>query len=81
MSMVLSAEDIENAIKEKLNNVKSVIATDLKGGNHWQVDIEAGDFNGLSRIKQHQLVHKALAEQLADETIHALVINAKSTNS
>jgi len=79
MSMVLRAEDIEDTLRSHLNDVRSVAATDLKGGNHWQVDIVASDFNGLSRIKQQQLVYAALADYLADETIHALVIKAKGT--
>ncbi len=80
MSMVFGAEDIEAALRSHLTGVVSVTATDLKGGNHWQVDIVASDFNGLSRIKQQQLVYAALAEYLADETIHALVIKAKGTD-
>lgn len=79
MAMVLTGEDIENQLRERIAEVDSVQAIDLKGGNHWQVDIISASFNGLSRIKKQQLVYKALAEQLADETIHALVINAKGT--
>ncbi len=80
MSMVLTAEDIENTLRERIKDVRSAVAIDLKGGNHWQVEIEASDFNGLNRVKQQQLVSAALAEYLADETIHALVIKAKGTN-
>ncbi len=80
MNMILRAEDIEATLSSRLTGVISVTATDLKGGNHWQVDVAASDFNGLSRIKQQQLVYAALAEYLADETIHALVIKAKGTD-
>ncbi len=76
--MLLTANDIEQILREKLQ-VKSVEAIDLKGGNHWQVNIIASDFNNLNRIKREQLVQKALADLLRDETIHALVIKAKGT--
>ncbi len=77
--MLLTHTDIEQLLKEKLD-VKSVEAIDLKGGNHWQVNVTATEFNGLSRVKREQLVQKVLKDLLADETIHALVVKAKSTD-
>jgi stress-induced morphogen len=77
--MILKAQDIENILKEKFE-VQEVEAIDLKGGNHWQVNIRASNFNGLARVRREQLVQKALADLLADETIHALVVKAKATD-
>ena len=77
--MLLRDNDIANMLKEKLD-VQAVEVIDLKGGNHWQVNIVASDFNELNRVKREQLVQKVLAGPLADETIHALVIKAKGTN-
>lgn len=76
---MLRDNDIAEMLKEKLD-VKEVEVIDLKGGNHWQVNIIASDFDGLNRVKREQLVQKVLADPLADETIHALVIKAKGTN-
>jgi len=76
--MQLRDNDIAQMLKEKLD-VKEVEVIDLKGGNHWQVNITASDFDGLNRVKREQLVQKVLADPLADETIHALVIKAKGT--
>ena len=77
--MLLRDNDIADMLKEKLD-VKSVEVIDLKGGNHWQVNITASDFDGLNRVKREQLVQKVLAGPLADETIHALVIKASGVN-
>ncbi|MCE2929620.1 MAG: BolA/IbaG family iron-sulfur metabolism protein [Candidatus Caenarcaniphilales bacterium] len=77
--MALRAHDIEDLLKRQLTDVKEVEAIDLKGGNHWQVNITAGDFDGLNRVKREQLVQKVLKDLLADETIHALVVKAKNT--
>lgn len=77
--MLLKDNDIAEMLKEKLD-VKEVEVIDLKGGNHWQVNIIASDFDGLNRVKREQLVQKVLADPLADETIHALVIKAKGVN-
>jgi stress-induced morphogen len=77
--MLLRDNDIAGMLKEKLD-VKEIEVIDLKGGNHWQVNITASDFDNLSRVKREQLVQRILAGPLADETIHALVIRAKATN-
>lgn len=76
--MLLTGKDIEDLLKSKLD-VKQVEAIDLKGGNHWQVNVTASEFNGLSRVKREQLVQKVLKDMLADETIHALVVKASGT--
>jgi acid stress-induced BolA-like protein IbaG/YrbA len=76
--MQLRDNDIAQMLKEKLD-VKEVEVIDLKGGNHWQVNITASNFDGLNRVKREQLVQKVLADPLADETIHALVIKARGT--
>ncbi len=77
--MLLTNRDIEQLLKENLD-VQSVEAIDLKGGNHWQVNVIATEFNGLSRVKREQLVQRVLKDLLADETIHALVVKASGTN-
>jgi acid stress-induced BolA-like protein IbaG/YrbA len=76
--MQLRDNDIAQMLKEKLD-VKEIEVIDLKGGNHWQVNITASNFDGLNRVKREQLVQKVLADPLADETIHALVIKARGT--
>ena len=50
----------------------------LKGNDHLQVTVISSSFNGLSLVKQHQLVYSALKE-LASEAIHALALKLKST--
>ena len=45
---------------------------DLTGrGDHLQGKVVSSAFEGLSRIKQHQLVYGALRSELASEAIHA----------
>nr|AUG32687.1 BolA-like protein [Paulinella longichromatophora] len=49
---------------------------DLTGnGDHISVKVISSAFIGLSRVKQHQLVYRALEKELADEAVHALVLN------
>lgn len=49
------------------------------GGDHFQVTVVSGVFDGLTLVEQHRLVNAALAERLADGTIHELRITTKGT--
>jgi stress-induced morphogen len=49
------------------------------GGDHFQVSVVSGDFDGLSLIDQHRRVNDALAAPLADGSIHELRIRTKGT--
>jgi stress-induced morphogen len=43
-------------------------------GDHFQVTVASDRFRGLSLVEQHKLVYEALADRLADGTIHELRI-------
>jgi stress-induced morphogen len=47
------------------------------GGDHFQVVVTASSLTGLSLVEQHRRVYQALAEPLADGTIHELRIKTK----
>ena len=47
------------------------------GGDHFQVVVSAPSLQGLSLVEQHRRVYQALAEPLADGTIHELRIRTK----
>jgi stress-induced morphogen len=47
------------------------------GGDHFQVTVSSGRFDGLSLVEQHRLVYAALEAPLADGTIHELRIKTK----
>ena len=49
------------------------------GGDHFHVSVASAAFDGLSLVEQHRLVNRALAEPLADGTIHELRITTKGT--
>ena len=49
------------------------------GGDHFQVTIASGRFDGLSLLEQHRLVNEALADPLGDGTIHELRIRTKGS--
>lgn len=49
------------------------------GGDHFQVAVTSPRFDGLTLVEAHRLVYDALAEPLANGTIHELRIRTKGT--
>ena len=47
------------------------------GGDHFHVTVVSPRFAGLSLVDQHRLVYDALAEPLADGTIHEIRITTR----
>ena len=76
---MITKNEVINLIKKKLNNSK-ILVENLKGNDHLQVTVMSSEFNGLSLVKQHQLVYSALKEELASEAIHALALKTEPTN-
>lgn len=66
---MISPEQVESMIQEKLINAEVKVVGD---GQHFEAIIISPDFEGKTRVKQHQIVYGALQAELAAETIHAL---------
>ena len=69
--MAMRAEDIEALIVEALPDARVEIR-DLAGdGDHYAAKVVSAEFAGMSRVRQHQLVYKALGGRMGGE-LHAL---------
>ena len=69
--------EVINLIKQKIID-SEVLVENLRGDDHLQVTVISSEFNGLSLVKQHQLVYSALKEELASEAIHALALKTET---
>ena len=76
---MITKTEVFNLIKNKIPSAQISIEN-LKGNDHLQVTVIASEFNGLSLVKQHQLVYSALKEELASEAIHALALKTETPN-
>ena len=76
---MVTKQEVINLIIKKLPG-SQVLVENLKGNDHLQVTVIASEFNGLSLVKQHQLVYSALKEHLASEAIHALALKTGTPN-
>ena len=74
---MITKSKVIGLITKKLPD-SEVIVENLKGNDHLQVTVISSMFNGLSLVKQHQLVYSALKEELASEAIHALALKTET---
>ena len=72
-------KEVIDLISKKLPSSK-ILVENIKGNDHLQVTVIASEFNGLSLVKQHQLVYSALKQELASEAIHALALKTTTPN-
>ncbi|MCF6195751.1 MAG: BolA family transcriptional regulator [Emcibacter sp.] len=71
--MAMEAVEIEAMIRESIPDAKVTIE-DLRGdGDHYAALVVSQKFTGLSRVKQHQMVYKALKGKMGDD-LHALAL-------
>ena len=71
--MPMDASEIEAMIKEAMPDAEVQI-TDLRGdGDHYAAYIVSPQFEGKSRVQQHQMVYKALKGKMGGE-LHALAL-------
>ena len=71
--MPMPAADLETRLRTAFPDAEITI-TDLAGdGDHYKARIVSSQFKGLPRVRQHQLVNKALADVLGG-ALHALAL-------
>ena len=73
-------ERLDGLLRQAFPDASEVSVVDRTGtGYHLQVVVASPRFDGLSLVGQHRLVYDALAEPLADGTIHELRIKTKGS--
>ena len=71
--MAVDVAEIERLIKEGLPDAQIHIE-DLRGdGDHYAAYVASKAFEGLSRVKQHQMVYAALQGKMGTD-LHALAL-------
>ena len=75
--MAMDAVEIETLIKESLPDAQ-VSIEDLRGdGDHYAAYVTSAEFEGKSRVQQHQLVYAALKGRMGNE-LHALALQTSA---
>jgi stress-induced morphogen len=71
---MVSLHQVEATIREQLPDA-TIIVNDLTGGgDHLEAIVVSSQFEGKTRVRQHQIVYEALQNEMASEAIHALAL-------
>lgn len=71
---MVSLKQVEAMIQAKLPDAQVVVRDLTGGGDHLEAIVVSSEFDGKTKVKQHQLVYSALQEAMASEAIHALAL-------
>ncbi|MFV9997184.1 MAG: BolA family iron metabolism protein IbaG [Arsenophonus endosymbiont of Dermacentor nuttalli] len=69
----MDTDEIKQVLMDQLKLDQVIVKGD---GSHFQIIAVDEMFNGMSRVKQQQVIYVPLMEYIADNRIHALSIKA-----
>jgi stress-induced morphogen len=76
----VATEAVRKLLERAFPDAAELGVVDRTGtGDHFHVSVRSARFDGLSLVEQHRLVYDALADPMADGTIHELRITTKGT--
>jgi len=78
---MISLKQVEALIKAQLPEAEVIVKDLTGGGDHLEAIVVSKEFEGKTRVKQHQLVYGALSEAMASEAIHALALKTYTPES
>ena len=68
---MISPDQITKLIQASIPDARVRLNDLTGGGDHWEATVVSAQFEGKSLVEQHQLVYKALREEMKGP-IHAL---------
>jgi len=71
--MAMTSGEIETLIREAFPDAHVVVVPSADDGDHFAARVASKQFEGLSRVKQHQLVYTALKGRMGG-VLHALAL-------
>ena len=75
--MAMTRDTLEGFLTEAFPDA-DIVLTDLAGDNdHWQAEIVSEQFQGKTRVMQHQMVYAALKGKMGGE-LHALALKTRA---
>ena len=71
MNAPVELETLVNRIRDHLGEAEVEVAGE---GNRFDVRVKSSAFEGLSRVRQQQLVYEAIGDLIRDGSVHAVTI-------
>jgi len=78
--MPMDPGEIERLIKESIPDAQVALEDLVGDGDHWSATIVSSEFEGKTRVQQHQLVYQALQGRMGGE-LHALALQTSAPKS
>ena len=72
----MGPDELTRRIEAALPGARAVVRT-FSGKDHFEAEVEAPQFEGRSRVEQHQMVYAAVGELLGGE-VHALALRTRA---
>jgi acid stress-induced BolA-like protein IbaG/YrbA len=69
---MIHRDDIKQLIEQGLSDAQAHVRGD--DGSHFEADVVCPAFEGLSMVKQHQMVYATLGDRMQTGEIHALAL-------
>jgi stress-induced morphogen len=69
---MIAAAELRERIQQGVD-ASHIEVVDTGGGDHFRAVVVSPDFEGKSRVQQHQLVYRALGDHMR-ERVHALAL-------
>ena len=69
----METSEIKKLIEAGISNAEAIVTGD---GGKYEATVISPAFEGLSMLKEHQLVYKTVNAQIASGELHALTIKA-----
>ena len=69
----MTVDEIKNLIEAKISNSKAIVTG---GDGKYEATVICDCFEGMSMVKEHQLVYATVKAQIASGELHALTIKA-----
>lgn len=71
---MVTADQVISMIQTEMPDAEVQVNDLTGGGDHLEVTVVSQSFAGLTLVKQHQLVYKAVQSAMSSEAIHALAL-------
>jgi acid stress-induced BolA-like protein IbaG/YrbA len=71
---MVSLEQVKKTIQQEISDAEVFVKDLTGGGDHLEAIVISPEFEGKTKVKQHQLVYSALQSELKSEAIHALAL-------
>ena len=71
---MVSLQQVKETIEQQIPNSQVTITDLTGGGDHLEAIVVSDEFEGKTRVKQHQLVYGALQNEFTTDAIHALAL-------